>query len=62
MPGSRLYDAEFNTDILLNVFEAVDVIALIKGGDYEALQLSVGEALRKRPAVSPCPVSSIFSS
>lgn len=38
-------------DILLNVFEAVDVIGLIKGGDYEALQLSVGEALRKRPSV-----------
>lgn len=27
------------------------MIALIKGGDYEALQLSVGEALRKRPLV-----------
>ncbi|ERF76476.1 5'-AMP-activated protein kinase subunit gamma [Endocarpon pusillum Z07020] len=36
-------------NILLNVFEAVDVITLIKGGDYEALQLSVGEALKKRP-------------
>ncbi len=34
---------------LLNVFEAVDVITLIKGGDYESLQLSVGEALNKRP-------------
>jgi 5'-AMP-activated protein kinase, regulatory gamma subunit len=33
----------------LNVFEAVDVIALIKGGDYDSLQLTVGEALRKRP-------------
>jgi 5'-AMP-activated protein kinase regulatory gamma subunit len=34
--------------ILLNVFEAVDVITLIKGGDYDSLQLTVGEALRKR--------------
>ena len=33
----------------MNVFEAVDVIALIKGGDYDSLQLTVGEALRKRP-------------
>jgi 5'-AMP-activated protein kinase, regulatory gamma subunit len=40
-----------DSDILLNVFEAVDVITLIKGGDYESLQLTVGEALRKRPAV-----------
>lgn len=43
--------ANLDLDILLNVFEAVDVIALIKGGDYESLQLPVGEALRKRPAV-----------
>ena len=35
--------------ILLNVFEAVDVIMLIKGGDYDSLQLTVGEALKKRP-------------
>jgi 5'-AMP-activated protein kinase regulatory gamma subunit len=35
--------------ILLNVFEAVDVIMLIKGADYDSLQLTVGEALRKRP-------------
>ena len=27
------------------------MIALIKGGEYEGLQLSVGEALRKRPSV-----------
>lgn len=38
---------------LLNVFEAVDVITLIKGGDYESLQLSVGEALNKRPDEYP---------
>lgn len=27
------------------------MIALIKGGEYESLQLSVGEALKKRPSV-----------
>jgi CBS domain-containing protein len=36
---------------VLNVFEAVDVIALIKGGDYENLNLSVGKALDKRSDV-----------
>lgn len=36
---------------VLNVFEAVDVIALIKGGDYENLNLSVGKALEKRSEV-----------
>ncbi|KAF2397646.1 CBS-domain-containing protein [Trichodelitschia bisporula] len=34
--------------IVINVFEAVDVIALIKGGVYDDLQLTVGEALLKR--------------
>jgi 5'-AMP-activated protein kinase, regulatory gamma subunit len=34
--------------ILLNIFEAVDVITLIKGGNYDELNLSVGEALLKR--------------
>jgi 5'-AMP-activated protein kinase regulatory gamma subunit len=38
--------------IVVNVFEAVDVITLIKGGAYDDLSLSVGEALQKRPAVS----------
>ncbi|KAF2838362.1 nuclear protein SNF4 [Patellaria atrata CBS 101060] len=33
---------------VLNVFEAVDVITLIKGGNYEDLSLNVGEALLKR--------------
>lgn len=33
---------------LLNVFEAVDVIAIIKGGVYDELTTSVGEALSKR--------------
>jgi 5'-AMP-activated protein kinase, regulatory gamma subunit len=35
--------------VVINVFEAVDVIALITGsGDYENLQLSVGNALLRR--------------
>jgi 5'-AMP-activated protein kinase regulatory gamma subunit len=33
---------------LLNVFEAVDVIPIIKGGVYDELATSVGEALMKR--------------
>jgi len=31
-----------------NVFEAVDVISVIKGGNYDELTTSVGEALSKR--------------
>lgn len=34
---------------LMNVFEAVDVLSLVKGGSYSDLDLSVGEALCKRP-------------
>ncbi|KXL46910.1 hypothetical protein M433DRAFT_153217, partial [Acidomyces richmondensis BFW] len=41
-----ILDAKDGT--LLNVFEAVDVIALIKGGDYDNLNLTVGKALEKR--------------
>lgn len=33
---------------VLNVFEAVDVITIIKGGIYDDLTLSVGDALSKR--------------
>ena len=40
--------------MVLNVFEAVDVIALIKGGDYDKLQLTVGKALEKRSDVRIC--------
>lgn len=41
-----------NTDgIVTNVFEAVDVITLIKGGVYDDLNLNVGEALQKRSEV-----------
>lgn len=36
---------------MYNVFEAVDVIALIKGGVYDDLSLTVGEALKKRSPV-----------
>lgn len=41
---------------VINVFEAVDVIALIKGGIYEDLNLSVGEALLKRAEVTIRPL------
>nr|AIA84877.1 CAZy families CBM48 protein [uncultured bacterium] len=33
---------------LINVYEAVDVLGLIKGGIYNDLTLSVGEALMRR--------------
>lgn len=36
---------------VLNVFEAVDVITLIKGGIYDDLNLDVGQALQKRSPV-----------
>ena len=42
------------TGVVINVFEAVDVITLIKGGTYDELNLTVGEALQKRSDVSPC--------
>ncbi|KAJ3501798.1 hypothetical protein NM208_g16860 [Fusarium decemcellulare] len=38
---------------VLNVFEAVDVIPCIKGGNYDDLDGSVGEALCKRSDESP---------
>ena len=44
-----------NSGTVINVFEAVDVIALIKGGSYDDLTLSVGEALQKRSPVSFLP-------
>lgn len=40
-----------DTGVVYNVFEAVDVIALIKGGVYDDLSLTVGEALKKRSPV-----------
>lgn len=42
-----------NDNRLLNVFEAVDVIPCIRGGAYEDLDGSVGEALCKRPDDTP---------
>lgn len=43
---------------LLNVFEAVDVIPCIKGGAYDELESSVGDALLKRaedfPGIYTC--------
>ena len=45
-------------DRLLNVFEAVDVIPCIKGGAYDELESSVGDALLKRaedfPGIYTC--------
>ncbi|KOS17108.1 Nuclear protein SNF4 [Escovopsis weberi] len=38
---------------VLNAFEAVDVIPCIKGGAYDDLHGTVGEALSKRPEDSP---------
>lgn len=35
-------------DILLNVFEAVDVIELLKEGNYANLNWTVGKALAQR--------------
>ncbi|KAK2749470.1 AMP-activated serine/threonine-protein kinase regulatory subunit [Myotisia sp. PD_48] len=50
-----------NRGIVYNVFEAVDVISLIQGGDYEDLNLSVGEALKRRssdfPGIYTCSVN-----
>ncbi len=44
--------------MVTNVFESVDVITLIKGSNYEELNLNVGEALQKRPEVDKFPISS----
>ncbi|ROT38896.1 CBS-domain-containing protein [Sodiomyces alkalinus F11] len=38
---------------VLNVFEAVDIIPCIRGGAYDELSASVGDALCKRPDDSP---------
>ncbi|KAJ6113049.1 5'-AMP-activated protein kinase subunit gamma [Penicillium capsulatum] len=39
--------------VVYNVFEAVDVIALIRGGVYDDLSLTVGEVLKKRSPEFP---------
>jgi 5'-AMP-activated protein kinase regulatory gamma subunit len=41
--------------MLLNIYESVDILTLIKNGSYHDLSLSVGEALLKRPDVSETP-------
>lgn len=38
--------------VVLNVYEAIDILTLIKEGRYDELGLTVGEALLKRPDVS----------
>ncbi|KAF1967891.1 CBS-domain-containing protein [Bimuria novae-zelandiae CBS 107.79] len=47
-----------NQGMVLNVFESVDVITLIKGGVYDDLNLTVGDALLKRsddfPGIYTC--------
>ena len=47
--------------MVVNVFEAVDVITLIKGGIYggiyDELNLNVGEALQKRSDVRSTEIS-----
>ncbi|ORY71901.1 uncharacterized protein BCR38DRAFT_418331 [Pseudomassariella vexata] len=40
-------------NVVLNLFEAVDVIPCIKGGAYDELKSTVGEALAKRPEDFP---------
>lgn len=42
-----------NRGAVVNVFEAIDVIQLIKGGVYDDLTLSVGDALLRRPEDFP---------
>lgn len=41
--------------VVTNVFESVDVITLIKGANYDELNLNVGEALQKRSEVCQTP-------
>jgi CBS domain-containing protein len=50
--GKRILTETSETaGVVYNVFEAVDVITLIKGGVYDDLNLPVGEALKKRSPV-----------
>lgn len=46
--------------VVYNVFESVDVIALIRGGVYDDLSLTVGEVLKKRSPVC-CNTAPFFS-
>lgn len=51
---------------VINVFEAVDVITIIKGGDYDSLSLTVGEALLRRsedfPGIYTCTLNDSLGS
>lgn len=46
---------------MYNVFEAVDVITLIRGGTYDDLGLTVGEVLKKRSPVCYSNWASFYS-
>jgi len=50
--NSLVYVTKHEAGGVVNVFEAVDVISLIKGGVYDDLNLTVGEALLKRSEVT----------
>lgn len=50
-PSTSTTNAKKDIGVVYNVFEAVDVITLIKGGVYDDLSLTVGEALKKRSPV-----------
>ena len=50
--NSLVYVTKHKAGGVVNVFEAVDVISLIKGGVYDDLNLTVGEALLKRSEVT----------
>jgi hypothetical protein len=46
---------------VVNCFEAVDVIMLIKAGSYEGLELTAGQALEKRAEVYIIILPSLYS-
>lgn len=54
-PSRRLvgYDTHIYLGVLLNVFEAVDVIEILKTGDYGNLTWTVGKALSTRAPTHP---------
>ena len=50
--------ADWILGVVVNVFEAVDVITLIKDSNYDNLALNVGDALQERADVRVLLVSS----
>lgn len=48
---AKFFNRLIGLGVVTNVFEAVDVLTLIKGGTYDELNLNVGEALQKRSTV-----------